>query len=129
MRYIDDTEDARLTRDGAILGSPAYMSPEQIEAKTGQIGPASDIYSLGVILYELLTGQLPFQGSVASIIGQIVLREPEHPCKIRPDINRRLADICMRAMAKRIEDRFHTMREFATACSGLPEVKAGRGAR
>jgi len=114
-RYIDDADDARLTRDGAILGSPAYMSPEQIEAKTGQIGPTSDIYSLGVIFYELLTGQLPFQGSVPSIIGQIVSREPDPPSKIRPDINRRLADICMKAMAKRIEDRFQSMREFATA--------------
>ncbi len=71
-RQIDEEDDARLTRDGAILGSPAYMSPEQVEGKADALGPHSDLYSLGVILYELLTGNLPFQGSVASIIGQIL---------------------------------------------------------
>jgi serine/threonine protein kinase len=126
-RYIDDTDDARLTRDGAILGSPAYMSPEQIEARTGQIGPACDVYSLGVIFYELLTAQLPFRGSVASIIGQIVSKEPEHPCAIRPEINPRLAEICMKAIAKRQEDRYASMRDFALALADFlksrPEEK------
>ena len=66
------------------------MSPEQIEAKAENIGPSCDIYALGVILYELLTGQLPYQGSVASIIGQILSREPEHPTKVRAGISPRL---------------------------------------
>ena len=112
-RGIDDSEDARLTRDGAILGSPAYMSPEQIEGKSGLIGPASDIYGLGVILYELLTGQLPFQGSVASIIGQIVSKQPEHPCRLRADLCRRLGDICMKALAKKPADRYVSMKDLA----------------
>ncbi|MGE0756744.1 MAG: serine/threonine-protein kinase [Pirellulaceae bacterium] len=114
-RQLDDGEDSRLTRDGAILGSPAYMSPEQIEGHASKIGPACDIYSLGVILYELLTGRLPFQGSVASIIGQILSKEPVHPCKVRPDISPRLADVCTKAMAKKPQDRYSSMKELASA--------------
>ncbi len=122
-RYLDDADDPRLTRDGAILGSPAYMSPEQVEARPGQVGPASDIYSLGVIFYELLTGQLPFQGSIASIIGQIVSKEPEHPCTLRPEINPRLAEICMKAIAKRIEARYSSMKELAAAIADYLKAK------
>lgn len=122
-RYLDDADDPRLTRDGAILGSPAYMSPEQVEARPGQVGPASDIYSLGVIFYELLTGQLPFQGSIASIIGQIVSKDPEHPCKLRPEVNPRLAEICMKAIAKRIEDRYSSMKELAAAIAEYLKAK------
>ena len=59
---IDDK--TRLTQSGALVGSPAYMSPEQIAGKTEDIGPAADIYSLGVIMYELLTGKLPFEGPI-----------------------------------------------------------------
>jgi serine/threonine protein kinase len=122
-RQLDDGEDSRLTRDGAILGSPAYMSPEQIEGQAGKIGPACDIYSLGVILYELLTGQLPFQGSVASIIGQILAKEPVHPTRVRPQISPRLAEISLKAMAKRPEDRFGSMKEVANALTDFLKSK------
>ena len=114
-RPIDDSDDARLTKDGTILGSPAYMSPEQIEGQSDKLGPACDIYSLGVILFELLTGQLPFQGSIASIIGQVLSKEADNPDKIRSDIDPRLAAICKKALSKKIEDRFSSMQEFADA--------------
>lgn len=122
-RHIDDEQDARLTRDGAILGSPAYMSPEQIEAKSENIGPSCDIYALGVILYELLTGQLPYQGSVASIIGQILSREPDNPSKVRSGISPRLADIALKAMAKKSENRYATMKELALAIADFLKTK------
>ncbi len=112
-RQIDEEDDARLTRDGAILGSPAYMSPEQVEGKADALGPHSDLYSLGVILYELLTGNLPFQGSVASIIGQILAKEPENPLKYRPEMSPRLAEICMKAIAKKPKDRYSSMQAMA----------------
>jgi tRNA A-37 threonylcarbamoyl transferase component Bud32/ribosomal protein S27E len=128
-RPINDADDARLTRDGAILGSPAYMSPEQIEGRPDKLGPACDIYSLGVILYELLTGQLPFQGSVASIIGQVLSKQPDSPDKLRDDIDPRLAAICVRAMSKQIEDRFPSMKEFASALSEFLKPKSGTGSR
>ncbi|MFV1967531.1 MAG: serine/threonine-protein kinase [Pirellulaceae bacterium] len=122
-RNMDDSEDARLTRDGAILGSPAYMSPEQVEARSGQLGAASDIYSLGVILYELLTGQLPFQGSVASIIGQIVTKEPVDPRKVRPDVSPPLAEIANKAMCKNVEGRYASMKDFAAALADYLKSK------
>jgi serine/threonine protein kinase len=122
-RHIDDEQDARLTRDGAILGSPAYMSPEQIEAKAESIGPSCDIYALGVILYELITGQLPFQGSVASIIGQILSREPEHPSKVRAGVSPRMAEIALKAMAKKSDQRFATMKEMAMALGEFLKTK------
>jgi serine/threonine protein kinase len=112
-RQIDEEDDARLTRDGAILGSPAYMSPEQIEGKSDKLGPHSDIYSLGVILYELLTGNLPFQGSVASIIGQILAKDPDDPSKYRKDVSPRLAKIAMKAMAKKPKKRYSSMQAMA----------------
>lgn len=124
-RQMDDA-DARLTRDGAILGSPAYMSPEQIEGDVSRIGPASDIYSLGVILYELLTGQLPYQGTVASIIGQIVSKDPPHPKQLRPDVDLRLAEICLKAMAREVEDRYRSMREFADVLGDYLKAKPGK---
>ncbi len=122
-RQIDDSGDARLTRDGAILGSPAYMSPEQIEGTSANIGPACDIYSLGVILYELLTGTLPFQGSVASIIGQIISKEAPSPTTYRPDINPRLTEICTKAMAKKIDRRYKSMKNFATELAEFIKAK------
>ncbi len=71
-RQAQQPDDLHLTQTGVIMGSPAYMSPEQVEADPEKIGPAADQYSLGVILYELLTGRVPFRGSLASVMGQIV---------------------------------------------------------
>jgi serine/threonine protein kinase len=122
-RHIDDADDVRLTRDGAILGSPAYMSPEQIEGRFDKIGPACDIYSLGVILYELLTGHLPYEGTVASIIAQIISKPPPHPSKFRPDVSPALTEICLKAMARRIEDRYASMKEFAAALTEFIKTK------
>ena len=132
-RQVDDggqdSDDARLTTEGAILGSPAYMSPEQIEGRSENIGPACDIYSLGVIFYELLTGQLPFQGSIASIIAQIVTKQPGDPRSLRPDISPRLSAICLGAIAKRIEERPATMKAFAAELADFLKSREKERAR
>jgi serine/threonine protein kinase len=108
-------QDERLTRVGLVLGTPAYMSPEQICGKAEGLGPCCDIYSLGVILYELLTGCVPFEGPEAFVLGQIVFAEPAPPSKHRPDVDPLIEAICLRAMAKKVEERYASMRELALA--------------
>ena len=104
---------SRMTQTGAILGTPAYMSPEQVTGQIDEIGPQADIYSLGIILYELLTGNLPFDGSVAAVIGQILTQEPTAPSQLRENTDRSLEAICLRMIAKEKSDRYGTMKEVA----------------
>ena len=73
-RQLHRDETVRITQSGMLIGTPAYMSPEQIDGEPGKVGPASDQFSLGVILYELLTGQLPFRGSLSTVMAQILTK-------------------------------------------------------
>ncbi|MCL4207060.1 MAG: DUF1080 domain-containing protein [Pirellulaceae bacterium] len=111
----NEREEVALTRSGALLGTPAYMAPEQARGLTEAIGPCSDIFSLGVILYELLAGRRPFRGELIEVLSQILTAEPEPPTVHRPGLDPQLEGICLKAMAKRPADRFGSAKEMATA--------------
>jgi hypothetical protein len=107
--------DQKLTQSGMVLGTPAYMPPEQVKGELEHMGPASDIYSLGVILYELLTGRLPFEGTAGAIYGQILYTEPPLPSAVVPGLDPALDGICRKAMAKTPTERYPSMKAFAAA--------------
>ncbi|MEQ8789964.1 MAG: bifunctional serine/threonine-protein kinase/formylglycine-generating enzyme family protein [Pirellulaceae bacterium] len=117
----DVQEDAAdLTVKGDILGTPAYMPPEQARGDIEAIGPWSDVYSLGAILYELLSGRRPFTGKVGAVIAKIFTEEPPSLTTIGDDtglgrIDDALDAICRRAMAKNVADRYPTMAAFRDA--------------
>lgn len=102
--------DATLTLHGQLLGTPAYMAPEQATGAARQIDGRSDVYSLGAVLYECLTAQLPFVGSPSAILDQIRYCEPLPPNRINPRIDGDLATICLAAMEKHPADRYQTAR-------------------
>jgi serine/threonine protein kinase/WD40 repeat protein len=112
-------EDVRLTQTGNILGTPAFMSPEQVEGEPEKIGPPTDQYSLGVILYELLTGELPFRGSVMAVMGQILTKEPSPPSELRHNLDPRIEAVCLKMMAKNPSERFASMKGAADEIAAI----------
>jgi eukaryotic-like serine/threonine-protein kinase len=98
-----------------VVGTPAYMSPEQGEAEWEIVGPASDIFGLGAILYAILTGRPPYQGRTTREILEKVRRcEYPGPRQIKPGVSRALESVCVKAMAAKPEDRYATAMELAT---------------
>ena len=103
----------KLTHEGAVVGTPAYMAPEQAEGRIGEPLPASDQYSLGVVLYELLCGQTPFIGPPVSVLYEVLHKEPPPPRRLNPRLPRDLERVCLKAMAKRPADRYPDCQELA----------------
>src|SRR5579871_593723 len=114
-RRADDKHHHGLTREGDIIGTLDYMSPEQVEGDNTVVGPAADQYALGLILYELLCGKRPFEGNTASLLIQIVSKQPDKPGDIRVGVPPKLEEICLKAMAKKPDDRYADMAQFAAA--------------
>jgi serine/threonine protein kinase len=94
---------------GSAVGTPAYMSPEQADGRLDELGPASDVYSLGATLYELLTGGRPFAGeTVEEVLAKVRRGGPPSPRQVNPAIPRPLAAVCLKAMAPKPADRYDT---------------------
>ncbi len=119
---LTETKDSRLTRAGMVVGTPAYMSPEQAGAEA--VDHRTDIYALGTILYEMLTGQVPFVGESTKdvLLGQLT-REPVPPRKLRDEIPRSIEKVILKALHKDRDERQQTMIHLAY---GLRDALAKR---
>src|SRR4029077_11625571 len=114
---------SQMTEAGSIVGTAQYLSPEQ--ARGGEVDPRSDLYSLGVVLYELLTGKTPFDGETpVEIAMKHLSNTPKPPSKLRPDVPRELDMVVMRALAKNPDDRYQSADEMEADLE-----RVARGAR
>lgn len=109
-----------LTRPGVTLGTPIYMAPEQLDSNMGPVSGRTDIYALGLIMYEMITGKVPFrEDGMLNVIKEIVMGSPMSLRKVRPDIDPALDKIVMKATAKKPEARFASAGEMAKALEEL----------
>lgn len=121
-------DTSTLTQVGEVMGSPGYMSPEQFAGT--EIDARSDIYSAGVIAYELLTGRKPFTGSNVEIMHKVVNARPANPSEHNPALSTKTDLVVQKALAKKREDRFQNAREFAANfVRSLAQSDHGNGAQ
>src|SRR5438105_844083 len=107
------------TQTGMVMGTPAYMSPEQAGGMTTRIDGRSDVYSLGVMMFQMATGQLPFPGTSFGevLIGHLQIPPPE-PRSLNPQIPEEYQSIILKCLAKQQDERYQSMRELADAIGG-----------
>gem|GEM_PF-1651632 len=118
------SSDAGLTQ-GMIVGTAAYMSPEQANGKADGIDHRSDLYAVGVMLYEMLTGEWPFTGSAMEVMGRKCVQEPLSPLMLNADLLPQLAGVCLKMIAQKKEVRFETCAEAIKALEAINFDSAG----
>jgi PAS domain S-box-containing protein len=108
-------DSQRLTLHGVVLGTPGYMAPEQAAGESDRIDARTDLYSLSVVLYTMLTGCLPFQGSAISVLMKLINETPPPPSSLRPGLDRALEAIVLKGMARRPDDRYQSAQKMIDA--------------
>lgn len=112
--------DSGITQSGTILGTPSYMAPEQAGGPIKEVGPTADVYSLGAILYELVTGRPPFRaGTVMETLVLVLERDPTPPSQLRPDVPPELEAICLKCLEKNPADRYPSAESLAEDLEGF----------
>ena len=102
----------QLTHAGDVVGTPAFMPPEQADGRAWQVDPRSDIYSLGAVLYRMVGGRLPFEGNTAQIITQVLHHEPTKPRELNPQVSRDLQTIILKCLQKETSQRYSSALEL-----------------
>ena len=124
-----------LTMDGDVVGTPSYMSPEQAEGRTEELGPRSEVYAIGAMLYQLLTGQMPYVGSgsrlsARTVLGLLLQGPPPDVLEVAPEVDPELAAICRKAMQRQPLKRYADTLELARdieSFQGQRPIRARRG--
>ena len=111
---VSDSQASDLTLEGEVMGTPAYMAPEQAAGKLNEVDERSDIYSLGAVLYEIVTGEPPYRGkSAKDVLSSVLSERPRQISVVTPDAPPELAALVMRALAREPEDRYQNAKELA----------------